>query len=63
VATRLLRQRVRDALERAGVILAETALAPPVGGDIRGSVRVREVAPTHKDAAHMLFAPQDQRRR
>lgn len=62
-ATRLLRQRVRGALERNGVILAETALAPPVGGDIRGSVRVRVVEPTHKDAAHMLFAPQDHRRR
>lgn len=56
-ATRLLRARVRDALERAGVILAETALAPRVSGDIRGSVRVREVAPTQKDAAHMLQPP------
>ncbi|APR84068.1 Hypothetical protein A7982_09417 [Minicystis rosea] len=53
-ATRLLRQRVRDALERAGVILAESALSPKVAGDIRGSVRVREVAPSYGDASHML---------
>ena len=56
-ATRLLRQRVRDALERAGVVLAESALAPKVAGDIRGSVRVREVAPSYGDASHMLRAP------
>ncbi|MFT3773972.1 MAG: hypothetical protein QM820_52050 [Minicystis sp.] len=56
-ATRLLRQRVRDALERAGVVLAESALAPKVAGDIRGSVRVREITPTYGDAAHMLRPP------
>jgi len=56
-ATRLLRQRVRAAMEQAGVVLAESALAPRVAGDIRGSVRVREVAPTYADAAHVLRAP------
>lgn len=56
-ATRLLRQRVREALERGGVVLAESALAPRVAGDIRGSVRVREVAPTYGDAANMLQPP------
>lgn len=55
--TRLLRQRVRDALERGGVVLAPSALAPRVPGDIHGSVRVREVVPTYQDAAHMLVAP------
>ena len=53
--TRALRQRVRDALERIGVILAESALAPRVMGDVRGSVRVRDVAPTRADASHMLM--------
>jgi len=52
--TRLLRLRVREALERDGVVLAESALAPRVPGDLTGSVRVREVAASHGDAAHML---------
>lgn len=52
--TRLLRQRVRAALEREGVVLAEAALSPKVAGDIRGSVRVREVVTTLMDGAHML---------
>jgi hypothetical protein len=56
-ATRMMRLRVREALEQAGVVLAESALAPRVPGDIRGSVRVRVVAPTYADAAHMLQPP------
>jgi hypothetical protein len=58
-ATRLLRLRVRDALEKAGVVLAESALAPRVAGDLRGSVRVREVTATYLDAAHVQRAPAD----
>lgn len=54
VETRLLRARLRDALERAGVVLAESALAPRVAGDIRGSVWVRDAAPTRADASHMI---------
>jgi hypothetical protein len=43
--------RVRAALEARGVPLAETALAPRVSGDIRGSVQVSEVALSGGDAA------------
>jgi hypothetical protein len=38
----VLRGRVRAALEAVGVPLAETAIAPKVGGDICGSVQLRE---------------------
>jgi hypothetical protein len=43
-ASRELRLRLREGLERAGVVLAEDALAPKVGGDLRGTVQVRKVA-------------------
>ncbi len=56
-AARSLRRRVQDALEQAGVVLAELALAPRVPGDVRGSVRVRESVPDHTDAADMVSAP------
>jgi hypothetical protein len=56
-AGRALRRRVLDALERAGVVLAELAIAPRVAGELRGSVRVRESVPSQGDAAHMLRAP------
>jgi hypothetical protein len=36
---RLLRQRVWEALERSGVVMAPNALAPKVDGDLRGTVR------------------------
>ena len=48
---RRLLNRVRAALEARGVPLAETALAPKVGGDIRGSIQVREVTLGGSDAA------------
>jgi hypothetical protein len=51
VEGRRLLNRVRAALEARGVPLAETALAPKVGGDIRGSVQVRELALGGGDAA------------
>jgi len=35
--------RLREGLERAGVLLAEDALAPKVGGDLRGTVLVRKM--------------------
>jgi len=52
-AARLLRGRVRAALEAAGVVLAETAVAPRVGGDLTGNVRVREVAANWADASQL----------
>jgi hypothetical protein len=52
-AGRLLRDRVRSALEAAGVVLAETAVAPRVGGDVTGNVRVREVAASWGDASQL----------
>jgi hypothetical protein len=39
----LLRLRLHEALERAGVEMAENALAPKVGGDLRGTVQVRAI--------------------
>jgi hypothetical protein len=44
---------VRNALEAAGVVLVETAIAPRVGGDVVGNVRVREVAVSWGDASHL----------
>ncbi len=52
-AGRLLRARVRSALEAAGVVLVETTLAPRVGGDVAGNVRVREVAASWGDASQL----------
>ena len=43
-AGRLLRSRVWAALEGAGFVMAENAIAPKVTGDLRGSVRVRKAA-------------------
>ena len=43
-ASRELRLRLREGLERAGVVLIEDALAPPISGDLRGTVQVRPVA-------------------
>ncbi|MEP7120505.1 MAG: hypothetical protein ABJE95_06340 [Byssovorax sp.] len=49
--SRMLRLRLHEALERAGVEMAENALAPKVGGDLRGTVQVREVACAASEAA------------
>jgi hypothetical protein len=54
---RLLRNRVWVALETAGVVMAETAGAPKVGGDMLGSVRVREVAANWGDASGLARPP------
>jgi hypothetical protein len=54
---RSLLRRLRQALEEAGVVLAGTAIAPKVWGDIVGNVRVREVAPSWSDAAHFGRTP------
>jgi hypothetical protein len=54
---RVLVNRMRRALEEAGVVLAETAIAPRVWGDIVGNVRVKEVAPSWSDAAHFGRTP------
>ncbi len=54
---RLLRNRVRAALEGAGVILAPTAIAPKVEGDILGNVRVRELPVNWADASGLAEAP------
>jgi hypothetical protein len=54
---RLLRNRVRTALEVAGVVMAETAVAPKVGGDLRGNVLVREVAMSWGDASGLAQPP------
>jgi hypothetical protein len=54
---RILRSRVRDALEKAHVVLAPSALAPRVAGDICGSVRVRVLAVGSGDAARLLQPP------
>ena len=54
---RAMRRRVREALEAAGVALVETAIAPTVAGDMRGTVRVREGAPSRGDAAHVAQPP------
>jgi len=51
---RSLRGRMRDALERAGVTLAENAITPRVAGDLRGSVRVRVVQTSSADASALL---------
>ena len=53
---RELRLRLRDGLERAGVVLAEDALAPKVGGDLRGTVRVRTAARWTTGPAHLIQA-------
>jgi hypothetical protein len=50
---RALVNRVRAALEAAGVVLAETAVAPRVRGDVVGNVRVREVEPSWGDGARL----------
>ena len=50
----MLRARVRDALEAAGVTMAVHALAPRVGGDLRGSVNVRRLERRSGDAAGLL---------
>jgi hypothetical protein len=55
---RALRRRVSEAAEAAGVALAENALAPKVGGDLRGSVQVREVRRSGGDASHLMRGPQ-----
>jgi hypothetical protein len=54
---RAMRGRMREALERAGVVMAVTAIAPKAAGDLRGTVRVREVTPNRRDASHMLRPP------
>jgi hypothetical protein len=54
---RTLVLRARQALEEAGVVLAGTAIAPKVWGDIVGNVRVKEVAPSWSDAAHFGRSP------
>jgi len=43
-ARQVLRLRLREGLERAGVVLIEDALAPPISGDLRGTVQVRWLA-------------------
>jgi hypothetical protein len=55
-AGRLLRLRLREGLERAGVVMAEDALAPKVGGDLRGTVQVRPPALRRVDGAHVAPA-------
>jgi hypothetical protein len=55
---RRLRNRVWTALEAAGVVMAETAGAPKVGGDLRGNVQAPEVAPNWADASGLVRAPQ-----
>ena len=40
-ASRMLRLRLREGLERAGVVLIEDALAPTISRDLRGTVQVR----------------------
>jgi len=52
-----MRNRVRSALEAAGVVMTETAGAPRVGGDILGNVRVREVAAIWGDASGFARPP------
>jgi hypothetical protein len=54
---RLLRSRVRAALETGGVTLAEHARAPKVAGEIRGSIRVRDVGMSWGDASGLVRAP------
>lgn len=50
--SRELRQGVSAALTAAGVLMAENALAPKVGGDLRGQVWVRDVPrPVAMDSA------------
>ena len=51
-ANRELRLRLREGLERAGVMLAEDALAPKVGGDLRGTVLVRKMTVRSTGALH-----------
>jgi hypothetical protein len=41
LASQVLRSRLREGLERAGVVLLEDAAAPTMGGDLRGTVQVR----------------------
>jgi hypothetical protein len=55
--TRLLRNRLSRALETAGVVMAATAGAPRVVGDVLGSVRVRLVAANWKDASGLAGPP------
>ncbi len=52
-ATRRLRNALHRALEAAGVVQAETAVAPRVGGDLTGNVRVRAVAVSWGDASQL----------
>jgi hypothetical protein len=54
---RRLRNRVRDALEKAGVVMVATAGAPKVAGELLGNVRVREVDPSWGDASGLARSP------
>lgn len=46
----LLRLRVREALEAAGVVCAENALSPKVGGSLLGQVQTAANAPSQPSA-------------
>jgi hypothetical protein len=59
--SRLLRSRVWAALEAAGVVMAQAAVAPKVGGDFRGHVQVREPSVSWSDAAHLAGPPRSVR--
>jgi hypothetical protein len=48
----LLRRRVWAALERAGVTMAPSQMAPQVAGDLRGTVCVRRFPPAAVNAAY-----------
>jgi hypothetical protein len=54
---RVLHNRVWAALEVAGVVMTETAVAPKVGGDLRGNVLVRDVAMSWGDASGLAQPP------
>ena len=58
-ARRLLVNRMRNALEVAGMALVETAIAPKVDGHILGNVRVREVAVNWADASQLARPPSE----
>jgi hypothetical protein len=51
---RTLRGRTREALERAGVTLAQNAITPRVTGELRGSVRVRDLQASTGDSSALL---------
>jgi hypothetical protein len=49
--------RVARALEAVGVAVSQSAIAPAVRGDLIGSVRVRELAPSRFSDSSSFAAP------